>query len=85
MMHHLFGPHLFGPPLLHGVPNILVLIALAVGVWWILNKKKQPASGPETEMRKEQDSNAALQAEVQRLKKENELLQTLLRKELQSK
>lgn len=88
-MHHLFSPHFFGPPFLPGIPNIILLIALAAAVGWMISRRKQPASGQDLSPKNGEQSglenkNAELQAEVDRLKKENELLQALLRKELQS-
>ena len=43
MMHHIFGPHFFGPPLLPGIPNLILFILLALAVWYFLGKRKEPA------------------------------------------
>ena len=46
MMHHLFGPHVFGPPLLHGISNLVLLILLAAAVWYFVGRVRKPAQGP---------------------------------------
>lgn len=87
-MHHIFGPHFFGPPLLPGIPNLILFILLALAVWYFLGKRNEPAEGPKElgEARDFKDplekKNEELKAEVSRLRRENELLQKILEKEL---
>ena len=87
MMHHLFGPHVFGPPLLHGISNLVLLILLAAAVWYFVGRVSKPAQGPadgSTEnLKAPQDKKSAqLESEIERLQRENELLRELLQKEL---
>ncbi|HIT95509.1 MAG TPA: hypothetical protein IAC45_00305 [Candidatus Aphodousia faecavium] len=87
MMHHLFGPHVFGPPLLHGISNLVLLILLAAAVWYFVGRVRKPAQGPadgSTEnLKAPQDKKSAqLESEIERLQRENELLRELLQKEL---
>lgn len=87
MMHHLFGPHVFGPPLLHGISNLVLLILLAAAVWYFIGRVRKPAQGPadgSTEnLKAPQDKKSAqLESEIERLQRENELLRELLQKEL---
>ena len=87
MMHHLFGPHVFGPPLLHGISNLVLLILLAAAVWYFVGRVRKPAQGPadgSTEnLKAPQDKKSAqLESEIERLHRENELLRELLQKEL---
>ena len=87
MMHHLFGPHVFGPPLLHGISNLVLLILLAAAVWYFVGRVRTPAQGPadgSTEnLKAPQDKKSAqLESEIERLQRENELLRELLQKEL---
>lgn len=87
MMHHLFGPHVFGPPLLHGISNLVLLILLAAAVWYFVGRVRKPAQGPadgSTEnLKAPQDKRSAqLESEIERLQRENELLRELLQKEL---
>ena len=44
MMHHVFGPHFLGAPLFPGVPNLVLLILLGLGVWCFLKRDKQTES-----------------------------------------
>ena len=86
MMHHLFGPHVFGPPLLHGISNLVLLILLAAAVWYFVGRVRKPAQGPadgSTEnLKAPQDKKSAhLESEIERLQRENELLRELLQKE----
>lgn len=87
-MHHIFNPHFLGATLLPGIPNLILLIFLAVAIWYLLGKRKQPAKTPK-EIGQAVDSdnsserkNEELQTELLRLRRENELLQKLLEKEL---
>ena len=87
MMHHFFGPHVFGPPLLHGISNLVLLILLAAAVWYFVGRVRKPAQGPadgSTEnLKAPQDKKSAqLESEIERLHRENELLRELLQKEL---
>lgn len=87
MMHHLFGPHVFGPPLMHGISNLVLLILLAAAVWYFVGRVRKPAQGPadgSTEnLKAPQDKKSAqLESEIERLQRENELLRELLQKEL---
>lgn len=87
MIHHLFGPHVFGPPLLHGISNLVLLILLAAAVWYFVGRVRKPAQGPadgSTEnLKAPQDKKSAqLESEIERLQRENELLRELLQKEL---
>ena len=87
MMYHLFGPHVFGPPLLHGISNLVLLILLAAAVWYFVGRVRKPAQGPadgSTEnLKAPQDKKSAqLESEIERLQRENELLRELLQKEL---
>lgn len=87
MMHHLFGPHVFSPPLLHGISNLVLLILLAAAVWYFVGRVRKPAQGPadgSTEnLKAPQDKKSAqLESEIERLQRENELLRELLQKEL---
>lgn len=87
MMHHFFGPHVFGPPLLHGISNLVLLILLAAAVWYFVGRVRKPAQGPadgSTEnLKAPQDKKSAqLESEIERLQRENELLRELLQKEL---
>ena len=87
MMHHLFGSYVFGPPLLHGISNLVLLILLAAAVWYFVGRVRKPAQGPadgSTEnLKAPQDKkNAQLESEIERLQRENELLRELLQKEL---
>ena len=87
MMHHFFGPHVFGPPLLHGISNLVLLILLAAAVWYFVGRVRKPAQGPadgSTEnLKAQQDKKSAqLESEIERLQRENELLRELLQKEL---
>lgn len=87
MMHHLFGPHVFGPPLLHGISNLVLLILLAAAVWYFVGRVRKPAQGPadgSTEnLKAPQDKKSTqLESEIERLQRENELLRELLQKEL---
>lgn len=87
MMHHFFGPHFFGPPLLHGIPNLVLLILLAAAVWYFVGRVRKPAQGPadgSTEnLKAPQDKKSAqLESEIERLQRENDLLRELLKKEL---
>ena len=87
MMHHLFGPHVFGPPLLHDISNLVLLILLAAAVWYFVGRVRKPAQGPadgSTEnLKAPQDKKSAqLESEIERLQRENELLRELLQKEL---
>ena len=87
MMHHFFGPHFFGPPLLHGIPNLVLLILLAAAVWYFVGRVRKPAQGPAEGCIEKRDElqhtkNAQLESEIERLQRENELLRELLQKEL---
>lgn len=87
MIHHFFGPHVFGPPLLHGISNLVLLILLAAAVWYFVGRVRKPAQGPadgSTEnLKAPQDKKSAqLESEIERLQRENELLRELLQKEL---
>lgn len=87
MMHHFFGPHVFGPPLLHDISNLVLLILLAAAVWYFVGRVRKPAQGPadgSTEnLKAPQDKKSAqLESEIERLQRENELLRELLQKEL---
>lgn len=75
MMHHLFGPHVFGPPLLHGISNLVLLILLAAAVWYFVGRVRKPAQGPadgSTEnLKAPQDKKSAqLESEIERLQRE---------------
>lgn len=87
-MHHILNPHFLGATLLPGIPNLILLIFLAVAIWYLLGKRKQPAKSPKgTDQAVDSDNslerkNEELQIELLRLRRENELLQKLLEKEL---
>ena len=91
MQHHLFGPHFLGAPIVHGVPNWLLLILLAATVWYFFGKRDQTVTEPRknlfsaSDQSERQRESEELKAEVSRLKKENELLQQLLKRELEQR
>lgn len=45
-MHHILNPHFLGATLLPGIPNLILLIFLAVAIGYLLGKRKQPAKSP---------------------------------------
>ncbi len=45
-MHHIFNPQFLGATLLPGIPNLILLIFLAVAIGYLLGKRKQPAKSP---------------------------------------
>ena len=87
-MHQIIIPHFLGSRLFPGIPNLILLIFLAVAIGYLLGKRKQPAKSPKG-IGQAVDSdnslerkNEELQTELLRLRRENELLQKLLEKEL---
>ena len=87
-MHHILNPHFLGATLLPGIPNLILLIFLSVAIFYILCKRKHPANRPKvSDQAVDSDNslerkNEELQTELLRLRRENELLQKLLEKEL---
>ena len=85
MMHHIFGPHFFGAPLFPGVPTLVLFILLGLGVWYFLKRDKQ--TEPQAPHSKDSSisETQALRDEIAQLKKENDLLRELLKKDLEKK
>lgn len=85
MMHHIFGPHFFGAPLFPCVPNLVLFILLGLGVWYFLKRDKQ--TEPQAPHSKDSSisETQALRDEIAQLKKENDLLRELLKKDLEKK
>ena len=85
MMHHIFGPHFLGAPLFPGVPNLVLFILLGLGVWYFLKRDKQ--TEPQASHSKDSSisETQALRDEIAQLKKENDLLRELLKKDLEKK
>lgn len=46
MLHHVFGPHFLGAPLFPGLPNWLLLILLAVALWYFFGRSEQAQTEP---------------------------------------
>ena len=89
MFHHFFGPHFLGAPLFPGLPNWLLLILLAVALWYFFGRSEQtqtepsvPHAGGQGKADKKGEENTELRQEVERLRAENKLLQQLLKKGL---
>lgn len=89
MFHHVFGPHFLGAPLFPGLPNWLLLILLAVALWYFFGRSEQaqtepsaPQAGGQGESGKKVEEYTELRQEIERLRAENKLLQQLLEKEL---
>ena len=89
MFHHVFGPHFLGAPLFPGLPNWLLLILLAVALWYFFGRSEQaqtepsaPQAGGQGKADKKEEEYSELRQEIERLRAENKLLQQLLEKEL---
>lgn len=89
MFHHVFGPHFLGAPLFPGLPNWLLLILLAVALWYFFGRSEQaqtepsaPQAGGQGKAEKKGEDYTELRQEIERLRAENKLLQQLLEKEL---
>ena len=89
MFHHVFGPHFLGAPLFPGLPNWLLLILLAVALWYFFGRSEQaqtepsaPYAGGQGKAEKKGEDYTELRQEIERLRAENKLLQQLLEKEL---
>lgn len=84
MFHHVFGPHFLGAPLFPGLPNWLLLILLAVALWYFFGRSEQAQTEPSAPQAGGQGKaeNTELRQEIERLRAENKLLQQLLEKEL---
>ena len=89
MFHHVFGPHFLGAPLFPGLPNWLLLILLAVALWYFFGRSEQaqtehsvPQAGGQGKAEKKGEEYTELRQEIERLCAENKLLQQLLEKEL---
>lgn len=89
MFHHVFGPHFLGAPLFSGLPNWLLLILLAVALWYFFGRSEQaqtepsaPQPGGQGKADKKGEDYTELRQEIGRLRAENKLLQQLLEKEL---
>ena len=88
MFHHFFGPHFLGAPLFPGLPNWLLLILLAVALWYFFGRSEQTQTEPSAPhaggqgKAKKGEEYSELRQEIERLRAENKLLQQLLEKEL---
>ena len=89
MFHHVFGPHFLGAPLFPGLPNWLLLILLAVALWYFFGRSEQaqtepsaPQAGGQGKADKKEEEYSELRQEIERLLAENKFLQQLLEKEL---
>lgn len=87
MLHHVLGPHFLGAPIFPGVPNFLLLVALGFACWYFLRRGKDSVTEPgfSDAPRTKPDEGDSLRDEVERLRKENALLQKLLDRELNKK
>ena len=89
MFHHVFGPHFLGAPLFPGLPNWLLLILLAVALWYFFGRSEQaqtepsaPQAGGQGKADKKEEEYSELRQEIERLRAENKFLQQRLEKEL---
>ena len=69
-MHHILNPQFLGATLLPGIPNLILLIFLAVAIGYLLGKRKQPAKSPKGTGQAVDSDNS--------LERKNEELQTEL-------
>ena len=89
MFHHVFGPHFLGAPLFPGLPNWLLLILLAVALWYFFGRSEQaqtepsaPQAGGQGKAEKKGEEYTELRQEIERLRAENKLLQKKKKKGL---
>lgn len=85
MMHHVFGPHFLGAPLFPGVPNLVLFILLGLGVWYFLKRDKQTESQAPHSKDSSISETQDLRDEINQLKKKNDLLRELLKRDLEKK
>ena len=89
MLHHVFGPHFLGAPLFPGLPNWLLLILLAVALWYFFGRSEQaqtepsaPHAGAQRNAQNKAEEYTELPQEIERLRAENKLLLQVLEKEV---
>lgn len=90
MIHHFFGPHFLGAPVFPGIPNFVLLLLIIAAFWYFARKRHQTVDGSlqdstiqgEDPQRQLRDQNEALQKEIEYLRRQNELLQTLLERQV---